>query len=31
MFDLHKEVSWTNKLFVREIEHEGKKIRIVGC
>jgi AAA-like domain len=31
MFDLRKEVSWADKLFVREVEHEGKKIRIVGC
>jgi len=26
MFDLRKEVSWAHKLFVREVEHEGKQI-----
>lgn len=31
LFDLRKEVSWVDKLFVREVEHEGKKIRLVGC
>ena len=31
MFDLRKEVSWADKLFVREVEHAGKTIRIVGC
>jgi hypothetical protein len=31
MFDLRKEVAWADKLFVREVAHEGKKIRIVGC
>jgi len=31
MFDLRKEVAWTDKLFVREVEHEGKRICIVGC
>jgi hypothetical protein len=31
MFDRRKEVSWADKLFVREVECEGKKIRIVGC
>jgi type II secretory pathway predicted ATPase ExeA len=31
VFDLRKEVSWADKLFVREVEHTGKKIRIVGC
>ncbi len=31
VFDLRKEVSWADKLFVREVEHEGKQIRIVGC
>lgn len=31
MFDLHKEQPWPNKLFVREVEHAAKKIRIVGC
>lgn len=31
MFDLRKELSWQEKLFVREIEHAGKRVRIVGC
>jgi hypothetical protein len=31
MFDLRKEVAWTDKLFVREVEHAAKKIRIGGC
>jgi len=31
LFDLRKELSWTEKLFVREVAHEGKKIRVVGC
>ena len=31
MFDLRKEVSWTDKQFVREVEHAGKKIRMIGC
>ena len=31
LFDLRKEVSWTDKLFVREVEHEAKQIRFVGC
>ena len=31
LFDLRKGVSWEDKLFVREAEHAGKRIRIVGC
>jgi hypothetical protein len=31
LFDLRKELPWTDKLFVRDVEHEGKKIRVVGC
>jgi hypothetical protein len=31
LFDLRKEPSWAEKLFVREVEHEGKQIRVVGC
>ncbi len=31
LFDLRKEISWDDKLFVREVEHEGKKIHVVGC
>ena len=31
MFDLRKEPSWADKLFVREVAHAGKTIRIVGC
>jgi hypothetical protein len=31
MFDLRREVSWTDKQFVRTVEHAAKTIRIVGC
>jgi len=31
MFDLRKERSWAEKLFVRDVAHEGKTIRLVGC
>jgi hypothetical protein len=31
MFDLRKELPWTDRLFVREAEHAATKIRIVGC
>lgn len=31
MFDLRKELTWQEKLFVRETEHAGKRIHIVGC
>ena len=31
LFDLRKGPSWGEKLFVREVEHEGKRVRIVGC
>ncbi|WP_437674577.1 AAA family ATPase [Sorangium sp. So ce131] len=31
MFDLRKERSWAEKLFVREVAHEGKTVRLVGC
>ncbi len=31
LFDLRKEVSWDDKLFVREVEQAGKVVRIVGC
>jgi hypothetical protein len=31
MFDLHKEGSWSDKLYVREVAHAGKQIRLVGC
>jgi hypothetical protein len=31
LFDLRKGLSWEDKLFVREVEHEGKRVRIVGC
>ena len=31
MFDLRKELPWSDKLFVREVEHAAKRIRIVGC
>lgn len=31
MFDLRKELTWGERLFVREVEHRGKVVRIVGC
>ena len=31
MFDLRKELAWADKLFVREVAHGGKTIRVVGC
>jgi RecB family endonuclease NucS len=31
MFDLRKELSWSEKLTVREVEHAGKQVRLVGC
>ena len=31
MFDLRKELSWADKLFVRELQHGGKQIHLVGC
>jgi hypothetical protein len=30
MFDLRKELTWQEKLFTREIEHNGKLIRMIG-
>ena len=31
LFDLRKDVSWEDKLFVREVDYTGKRIRVVGC
>ncbi len=31
MFDLRKDRSWAEKLFVREVAHAGKTVRLVGC
>ncbi|HRI69505.1 MAG TPA: ATP-binding protein [Polyangium sp.] len=31
LFDLRKEVPWQEKLFLRDVEHQGKRIHIVGC
>jgi hypothetical protein len=31
LFDLRKEPPWADKLFVREVEHAGKRILVVGC
>ena len=31
LFDLRKEVSWDQKLTLRDTTHRGKRIRIVGC
>ena len=29
--DLRKELAWADKLFVREVAHGGKTIRVVDC
>jgi type II secretory pathway predicted ATPase ExeA len=31
MFDLRKERSWEEQLFVREVTHKDKRVRLVGC
>jgi len=31
LFDLRKELTWEQRLFVREVEAGGKRVRIVGC
>jgi hypothetical protein len=31
MFDLRKELAWTDKLFMREVEHAGKTIHVVAA
>jgi hypothetical protein len=31
LFDLRKEIDWSEKLFVRDVEQAAKRIRIVGC
>jgi hypothetical protein len=30
MFDLRK-APWGEKLYVREVQHRGRTVRIVGC
>ncbi|HRI71418.1 MAG TPA: hypothetical protein PK156_44600, partial [Polyangium sp.] len=31
LFDLRTELTWQEKLFQREVDYQGKRIRIVGC
>jgi hypothetical protein len=31
MFDLRKTISWEERLYIRDVEHAGKRIHIVGC
>jgi hypothetical protein len=31
MFDLRKELPWSERLTLREVEHAGKRVRVVGC
>jgi type II secretory pathway predicted ATPase ExeA len=31
MFDLRKGIAWDDRLFLREVESAGKRIRLVGC
>lgn len=30
-FDMRKDLPWEQRLYQREVEHAGKRIRIVGC
>jgi hypothetical protein len=30
LFDLRKEHAWSERLFVREVEHAGKRIQVAG-
>jgi type II secretory pathway predicted ATPase ExeA len=31
MFDLRSGVTWDERVFLREVEHAGKRVRLVGC
>ncbi|EYF02228.1 hypothetical protein [Chondromyces apiculatus] len=31
LFDLRKEIPWSEKLTLRAVEHAGKRIHVVGC
>jgi hypothetical protein len=31
MFDLRKDTPWVDKLFLREVEHGARTVRLVGC
>jgi hypothetical protein len=31
MFDLRKDLPWSDKLFLREVEHDARRVRLVGC
>ena len=31
MFDMREKPTWQERLFMRDVVHEGKTIRIVGC
>jgi hypothetical protein len=31
LFDLRKELAWSEKLTLRDVDHEGKQIHVVGC
>src|SRR5262249_62238085 len=31
LFDLRKDKPWTDKLFIRRVEHQGKTVHVVGC
>lgn len=31
MFDLRTSKSWDERLTMREVEHEGKRVVVVGC
>jgi hypothetical protein len=31
MFDLRSTASWDERLSLREVEHRGKRVHVVGC
>ncbi|HSN99049.1 MAG TPA: hypothetical protein VLS89_12210, partial [Candidatus Nanopelagicales bacterium] len=31
MFDLRKDLPWSEKLSLRELSHAGKRVRVMGC
>jgi RecB family endonuclease NucS len=31
MFDLRSTASWDERLTIREVEHHGKRVHVVGC
>ena len=31
LFDLRRKTRWEDKIFLRQVEHAGKTLRVVGC